>query len=663
MGAIISTEHFGSELILGVVVVCIIVGPMLANRLRLPAMLGLVIMGTIAGPYVLDIVTDTQLLGLGNIGLLYLMFQAGLELDLRTFLKNRNAALVFGLLTFTLPLVLGWQAGVYVGLSGAAAILMGSIWASHTLVTLPEAKAAGIAANRAVATTAGATVITDTLALMILAVVSATSRGGDAGTVLFGLVLGLCLLVFYSFVVLPFLGRRFFMGAGQTRTNRFAFLLFGLTSAAMVGAAFGIEGLVGAFLAGLGLNALVPNGGELMDRVEFFGAALLVPAFLVYVGTKLDPAAVLQLQTLEIAAAFFVALALGKGLAALIGGRALGYSTVEAGVMFGMSIPQAAATLAATLVGAEIGLFSGVIVNAVVVVVLASLLAGALLTRAFASRVPHPDVDEAVLGRRVVLAVREEAQATPLARIATQIAAPDAGLVEAVAISVGESSDLAEERRILGVVESAAAAAGADVTGSVRRSDSFVVEVRDVVIEKDASVLLLAWKKERFDDQIFGSELDAVGRQVDVPILAARLVETPPRRVVTLLDVRSRAGARLLDARLALETAGRIAMGYGVPHAVVISARTPAHALGLGEGRDARTVLTVNGDLTPESAGLLPGDLIVMTPARYRSGIGAKALASVEDVSLVVVAAPGRMRIGGTTMQSYSILGMEAPAT
>lgn len=663
MESIVSTEHLGSELILGVVVLCIIVGPMLANKLRLPAMLGLVIMGTVMGPYVLGIVTDAQLLGLGNIGLLYLMFQAGLELDLRTFLKNRNAALIFGLLTFAFPLVLGWRAGVYVGLSGAAAVLMGSIWASHTLVTLPEIKAAGIASNRAVSTTAGATVITDTLALMILAVVSATSRGGDAGTVLFGLILGLILLVLYSFVVLPYLGRRFFMGQGRSRTNRFVFLLLGLTTAAMVGAVFGIEGLVGAFLAGLGLNSLVPNGGELMERVEFFGAALLVPAFLVYVGTKLDPAAILQLETLTIAVAFFAALSLGKGLAALIGGKLLGYTNAESGVMFGMSIPQAAATLAATLVGEQLGLFSGLIVNAVVVVVLASLLTGALITRAFAGRVPPLEQLEAVLGRRVVVAVREEAQATLLARLATQIATPDAGVVEAVSISSDESSDLVEQRRILQLVEAAATAAGADVTGSVRRSDSFVVEVRDVVIEKDASALLVAWKRDRLDEQVFGNELDAVGRQVSVPIVAARLADGDPCRVVTILDVRARAGARILDARLALETASRIAVASKLPHVVVISSRTSAEALGLGGARDTRTVVSVSGELSPETAGLLPNDLVVMTPARYRSGIGAKALAAVEGISLMVVAAPGRMRVGGMTMQSYSILGMEAPAS
>ncbi len=657
------TEHLGSEVVLGVVALCIMVGPMLATRLRLPAMLGLVIAGTMMGPYVLNVISDAHLEGLGNIGLLYLMFQAGLELDLITFNKNRNAAVIFGLMTFSLPLALGFGAGAYVGLTGAAAVLIGSIWASHTLVTHPEVKEAGIVSNRAVTATAGATVITDTLALLVLAVVSSISGGGSVGAVVAGLAIGLGLLVVYAMVVLPWLGRRFFMGSGQSRTNRFVFLLFGFSSAAMIGAVFGIEGLVGAFLAGLGLNRLVPSGGELIERVEFFGAALLVPAFLIYVGTKLDPGVVAQMETVGIALTFLAALVVGKALAAFLSGRLLRFSLAESGVMFGMSIPQAAATLAATLVGASIGLFTDRIVNAVVLVVLISLLLGALLTRYFARRVPVAEKEQAILGREVLVAMRDDELAPRLARLGALVASPDAGLVVPVAIASHADQDVDAARRVLASAVKAATAEGADVEGRVRRAPSFATAARDSVIEEDASALVLAWREVGLEERIFGTELDRIGRQVETPILAARLDTAPISRIVAVLDVKPRAGSRIMDARLALDVAQRVARGDGIPLRVVLSSRSNAQALGIDEERESVEIVIVDGEFSAASCGLRSGDLLVITPARYRSGLGSRATREIDGLSMLIVAGPGRMRVTGSPALSTTLLGVEAPAS
>src|SRR6185436_2716569 len=143
----------------------LVVGPLVATRVKLPAIIGLLLGGLVIGPQALGIVTatDTTVKALGQLGLLYLMFTAGAELDLVLFKRYRRAAATFGLLTFAFPLTLGFVSGRLLDYSLAASLLLGSLWASHTLVTYPMVRQAGLSGNRAVATTVGATVITDTL--------------------------------------------------------------------------------------------------------------------------------------------------------------------------------------------------------------------------------------------------------------------------------------------------------------------------------------------------------------------------------------------------------------------------------------------------------------------------------------------------------------------
>ena len=280
------------------------------------------------------------------------MFLAGLELDLNVFARLRQAAIQFGLLTFALPMAFGFVGARWLGFDLPASILIGSLWASHTLVMYPIMQRFGITADPAVATTVGATVITDTLALLVLAVVAsgATGEGGLGSNI--ALLVGLGVLAVYCAFVLTFLARWFFAGMGQDRALRFIFVLAAFLSASFVAELGGIEGIVGAFFAGLALNRLVPNGGPLMDRVEFFGGALFIPAFLVSVGLLIDPTVLADPRTWQLAIVFAISLVLGKGGAALAIGRIRRFSRPQVEVTFALSLSQAAATLAATTVGA-----------------------------------------------------------------------------------------------------------------------------------------------------------------------------------------------------------------------------------------------------------------------------------------------------------------------
>ncbi len=227
---------------------------------------------------------------------------------------------------------------------------------------------AGLSSDPAVATAVGSTVLTDTLALIVLAGVAGSVGGGRSGVeVAVQIAVGLIVLIAFSLLVLPLLAAWAFRLLGAERSVRYIVAITAFLSAATVAELFGIEGIVGAFFAGLALNRLVPNEGQLMDRIEFFGGAVFIPVFLVSVGLILDPVGDGPGETLELAGLFILACLGGKALAAMLSARLLGFSRPQATLLFSLSSAQAAATLAATVIGFQLGLFDSSVVNAVLV--------------------------------------------------------------------------------------------------------------------------------------------------------------------------------------------------------------------------------------------------------------------------------------------------------
>ena len=207
------------------------------------------------------------------------MFVAGVELDLAILRRHRRSAVLFGLLTFSFPMLFGTIVGIAIGWEIAAALLLGSLLASHTLVLYPLIRDAGLSNDPVVASAVGATVLTDTIALIILAVIAGTESGSGSGAeIVLQLALGLTVLLAVCFVALPPLAGQAFRVVGSERTVRFVIAVAAFLIAAVVAETFGIEGIVGAFFAGLAMNRLVPNEGPLMNRIDFFGAAVLVPS-------------------------------------------------------------------------------------------------------------------------------------------------------------------------------------------------------------------------------------------------------------------------------------------------------------------------------------------------------------------------------------------------
>lgn len=439
----------GAVLDFALVFAVILIGPVLVERFKVPGIIGLLFGGYLVGSHGLGLIGsgNQTIPELGQLGLLYLMFVAGLELDLRLLSAYRRAAISFGLLTFALPFAAGVGVGIQQGWDLAASLLLGSLLASHTLILYPTIRDAGRSANPAVASAVGATVLTDTLALVVLAGVAGTATGdGSTAAVLAEVGLGLVVLVVVSLLVLPRLARLAFGLWGADRAARYLVAVLSFLAMAMLAEVFGIEGIVGAFFAGIALNRLVPNEGPSMHRIEFFGSAVLVPIFLVSVGLLLDPSVMFEPSTLGLAGLLCAACLGGKAAAAVLTRPLLGFSGAEAGVMFVLTTPQAAATLAATLVGFDIGLFGTQVVNAVLVLILVSILVSTLLADRFAHAIPEPPRDEAALGERVLLATTPEGPSRVALRIAAKIAAADSGLVDLVVVRTEDDPPVDEKR-------------------------------------------------------------------------------------------------------------------------------------------------------------------------------------------------------------------------
>lgn len=340
-------------LIFALVLFVILFGPLVLNRIKIPPIIGLILAGALIGPHGLNVLSrDSSIVLFGTVGLLYIMFLAGLEIDMREFRKNRNRSLVFGVLTFVIPMGIGAVAGVYLlGFSIPTALLVASMFASHTLIAYPIASRFGLTKNPSVNITVGGTIIADTAALLVLAVVVDSVKGQLNQE--FWLRLGAALAGFsvVVFWLLPKLARVFFKHERDS-ISHYIFVLALVFFSAFLAELAGIEPIVGAFAAGLALNRLIPHTSPLMNRIEFVGNALFIPFFLIGVGMLVDARVFFQsAETMKVAGVMTLIATLTKLAPAWIAKIGFGFSRDEFLMMFGLSNARVGAALAASLVG------------------------------------------------------------------------------------------------------------------------------------------------------------------------------------------------------------------------------------------------------------------------------------------------------------------------
>ena len=339
-----------------IVLVIILFAPLLLNRLRIPHIIGMILAGILIGEHGLNILErDSSFELFGQVGLYYIMFLAGLEMDMEDFRKNRVKGLVFGILTFVIPMALGiWSSMAILGYGAVTAVLLSSMYASHTLIAYPIVSRYGLSRQRSVTISIGGTAVTVTLALVVLALISGMYNGSANAAYWIKMALKVTLIGLIIIFIFPKIGRVFFRKYDDA-VMQFVFVLAlvflggGLISMA------GMEGILGAFLVGLVLNPLIPKVSPLMTRLEFVGNALFIPYFLIGVGMIIDIRSFAAGGTaLKVAVVMTVVATVSKWLAAYLTQKIYRMSHNERTMIFGLSNAQAAATLAAVLVGHEI---------------------------------------------------------------------------------------------------------------------------------------------------------------------------------------------------------------------------------------------------------------------------------------------------------------------
>lgn len=338
------------------ILVIILFAPLLLNRLKIPHLLGLIIAGAIIGPYGFNLVArDSGIVLSGTAGLLYIMFLAGIEIDIADFKRNAFKSTFLGLTGFIIPMVLGTLTGVYVlKFSLITSVLMASMFASHTLITYPIVSKLGITKNRAVNITVGSTLITNILALLVLAIIVGMSNGEIDHTFWIKLSGLFILFTLIILLVFPIIARWFFKRV-EDNVSQYIFVLVMVFLGAVLSQIAGIEAIIGAFLAGLALNRLIPRTSALMNRIDFVGNSIFIPFFLISVGMLIDYRAFFySFDTLIVAVVMSVVATISKFIPAWITQKSFAYSKDEGRLIFGLSNAQAAATLAAVLVGYNI---------------------------------------------------------------------------------------------------------------------------------------------------------------------------------------------------------------------------------------------------------------------------------------------------------------------
>ena len=390
-------EHLLSEfqfpltnpvLVFSLMLFIILLSPILLRRIRIPGIIGLILSGIIIGPKGLGIIGENTLAAEGwiklfsTIGLLYIMFMAGLELDLNQFRRYYKKSVVFGLFTFFIPILLGYPLCYYgLHLSPLASLLTSSMFATHTLVAYPIISKFGLSKHSSVAITVGGTILTDTAVLIILAIISSASKGQLDVTFWVRLLTSLAFFSIIMFIVVPRITRWFLKKLDSEKSSQYIFVLSVVFFSAFLAEVAGVEHIIGAFVAGLVLNRFIPHNSVLMNRIDFIGNSLFIPSFLIFVGMVVDYRALFQGSWPLIIAAVLTSFAIfSKWLAALATQLLFKMSKVERKVIFGLSTSHAAATLAIIMVGYQDNILSINIVNGTILLILFTCMTASFVT-------------------------------------------------------------------------------------------------------------------------------------------------------------------------------------------------------------------------------------------------------------------------------------------
>ena len=389
-------------IVFGIVLFVILSIPMLFSRLKIPGIIGLILSGMVLGPSGFNILASKGSIELlGTVGLMYLMFLAGLELDMQTFSRSRKKSVIFGSLTFIVPLFIGYTVCIWIlGLNQIASLLIASMFSTHTLISYPIVSRFRIAKIEQVAVIIGGTIITDTIVLLLLVVITALTKGDL--TIGFWILLTLKTLAYLGFIIyiFPLIGRWFFRNITGEPISQYVFVIMMVFFAGGLARLVGIEPIIGAFLAGITFNRQIPRSSTLMNRIEFIGNSLFIPFFLIFVGMFIDFKAFMSgWESIKDATILISVALITKWLAALFAQKLFKYKAVYRKLIFGLSSSHAAATIAVILIGYQLGIIDINVLNATIILILVTCMVSSFVTENVSRQIvilekPHEQLSE-----------------------------------------------------------------------------------------------------------------------------------------------------------------------------------------------------------------------------------------------------------------------------
>ena len=526
-----STPFHNSVLIFTVILIIIFISPLLLRRIKVPGIIVLILLGLVIGPHGFNLIERNDAVVLfSTIGLLYIMFLAGLELNLTEFARNKHKSLLFGAFTFAIPMLIGFPVCYYLlGYNLLSSLLTASMFATHTLIAYPIVSKMELTKNEAVAITVGGTIITDTAVLMILAVINSTQTNAGGWEHWLTVILSFSLFFIFIFKLVPIVARWVLKRVENERYSHFIYVLATVFFSAFVAELAGLEPIIGAFLAGLVINRLIPKSSPLMHRIEFAGNALFIPFFLISVGMIIDLKSLFGgTGTLMVAGALTVAALLGKWLAAKLTALLLKYTNNQQKLIFGLSSSHAVATLAVITVGFKMGILDNAILNGTIILILVTCIIGSLVTenaaRAILIQQEKQQPAQQKTGRtKVLVPIANPATMTDLMDLALNLT-DQKDHSPVIALSVVDDDQqagqkLAESREILDklIKHGAETERKVEIVTTIDQNTSN--GIRRVITEVNATDIVIGTSpKSRFTDLIFGNLITNILSQTNQQI-------------------------------------------------------------------------------------------------------------------------------------------------
>ena len=529
--------------------------PPLVRRVGLPDLVGLLLAGVLIGPHALQWVeTDSETVRLlSDLGAVYLLFTMGLEIDLEEFNRVKRRSLIYGVLILVIGVATGVSIGWMAGFASVSCLLLGALMATHTPLGYPIVRSYGAQKDESVVVSVGSTIFTDIVALLLLAVGLGLGKGDLSGLGITWLLLKIALFAVVVVVGIRWLGKRLVMRGINDENRMVLAVLVALFLASLGAELAGVEKIVGAFLAGLAVNSVLPEG-RVKEQVIFVGGVLFIPIFFIDLGLLLDVGSLGQsLSKFQFTALMLVGAIGGKGLASWISGAMFGYRRPQILMMWSLTMPKVAATLATAFIGFQAGLLNQMVLNAVLAVMVVTATLGPILTERSVTKlkeaqqgmVPpsfgeeqelHDGISEVVQRPlRIVVPVANPGTEEGLLSIASRLVQGSAGgegLLLPLAmvnpsleeVRGGLNRAVAAARSRLGQAEQIGRALQVSTRTLLRLDEDIAGGMSRTAIEQAADLLLIgASRTDQLRAWLMGDIVDGVCRTAHCPVVVVDL--------------------------------------------------------------------------------------------------------------------------------------------